>query len=111
MAGRIPINRAYMESLRNEKGLTQKQLADAAGVEQATYSRWERGEDRPSSINYIKILAKRLGVSYKKLIEENPSPANQPLTKQDIKEAVLEALSESGIAMCPLAGDKKARGR
>jgi len=109
MEERISINYAYTENKRIKKGLTQKQLAFRLGVSQQTYSRWIKGIDRPT-ISNTKKLAKILGISFKKLIEENSSPADQSLTKQDIKEAVLEALSESGVVICPLAGKKKLRG-
>jgi transcriptional regulator with XRE-family HTH domain len=41
--------------LRKAKGLTQKQLADLLGLDQATVSNWERGKVMPDSVNQKKL--------------------------------------------------------
>jgi len=106
MSEKISINFSYIEKERYNKGLTQRELASKIGVSQASYSRWIKGIDRPG-INYVKKISKLLNIPLDKLIENNPGSANQSLTKQDIKEAVSEALLESGCAICPLMGKDK----
>lgn len=41
---------------RTKSGLTQKQAADSAGVNQGTWSRWERGELMPGADDLNRIL-------------------------------------------------------
>ena len=47
--------------LREEKGLSQKELAVASGVTPASISRWENGERIPNAV-YIAQLANALDV-------------------------------------------------
>lgn len=42
-----PLTPAYLRTLREALGLTQKELAEAVGVDKMTVSRWERGEFGP----------------------------------------------------------------
>lgn len=49
--------RAY----RERKGLSQKALAEALGVDQSAVSNWERGLSEPTAFN-IRRLADLLGV-------------------------------------------------
>ena len=54
-------------STRHEKGLTQKQLADLAGIEQASLSRIETGKVSPDLATIKKIAAamgKKLELSF-----------------------------------------------
>lgn len=51
-----------IQERRQLLGLTQQQLADLLGVRQATISKWERGDRRPSH-HYIPRVAKALGTS------------------------------------------------
>ena len=48
--------------LRKEKGLTQKQLADALGISNKTVSKWETGDGYPD-ITMIHKLAETFGVT------------------------------------------------
>lgn len=41
--------------LRNEKGLTQRQLAQILNVSQGTYNNWENGNTEPSIEQIIKL--------------------------------------------------------
>jgi len=49
-----------VKELREERGLTQTQLAQAAGLSQAAIAKWETG-DRTPSMDSIIILAKFFG--------------------------------------------------
>lgn len=96
---------------RRELDLTQKQLADRIGVRYQYIQKWEGGT-KPS-IEFINKIAKALDVDVEWLLTENEQEAKieSPLTKQDIKEAVKEALLESQVVICPLAEKHKYRGR
>ena len=48
-------NRSKLKELREAKGLTQAQLADAMGVDQAVISRWESGKVSPNAENLAKL--------------------------------------------------------
>lgn len=50
-----------LRELREGKGLSQKQLADATGFNQPTIARWETGELIPG-FDQAQILCKALGV-------------------------------------------------
>jgi transcriptional regulator with XRE-family HTH domain len=67
---------ARLRELRDEKGLSQKQLADAAGVSQNGVSEWERGEREPSSLTVLKLAA-ALGVE-SSAFEAAPSATTKP---------------------------------
>ena len=44
----------FLQELRNEKGITQEQLAEQLGVSNRTVSRWETGSNMPD----ISLLAR-----------------------------------------------------
>lgn len=50
-----------LRTLRKEKGLTQKEIANEIGIKQNTYSDWETGRTEPN-IEYIIKLANMLKV-------------------------------------------------
>ena len=57
----MPMNAAALiKERRLERLLTQRQLADALGVDPLTVSRWERGEVPPNDLNRVR-LARFLG--------------------------------------------------
>ena len=47
---------AVIRELRNEKGLTLRQLAERANVSDSAVSRWENGERVPNVDAYIRII-------------------------------------------------------
>lgn len=51
-----------IRALREAKGLSQRELADALGLDQTTVSAWERGVAEPTVFN-LRRLADVLGVS------------------------------------------------
>ena len=53
----------YLSERRKELGLTQKEVADAVGVAEATVSRWESGEIANMRRDRISALAKILKCS------------------------------------------------
>ena len=51
-----------LKELRNEKGLTQDQLAEATGLSQSALANWENGKRSPAAYA-IMTLAKYFGVT------------------------------------------------
>lgn len=64
------ITGAFIKKLREDKGLTQKQLAEKVFVSEKTVSKWETGRGYPD-ISLIEDLAKGLGVSVIELMSGN----------------------------------------
>ncbi len=54
-------------SLRKEKGMTQKQLADILNISDKTISKWERGLGCPD-VSLLNSLANALGVDIEKIL-------------------------------------------
>lgn len=50
-----------IRALREAKGISQRELAEALGVDQSAVSNWERGKAEPTAFN-IRRLADLLGV-------------------------------------------------
>ena len=61
------VTAAAIRALREEKGLTQKQLADAIAVSDKTVSKWETGKGLPD-ISLLAPLAQALQVSVSELM-------------------------------------------
>lgn len=60
-------------ALRKEKGLTQKQLADAMKISDKTISKWERGLGCPD-VSLLRELSEVLGVNIEKILLGNLEP-------------------------------------
>lgn len=60
-------NGKLLRSLRQEKGMTQKQLADSLGVVPKTVSKWETGHGFPD-VSTLSALADILAVSERSLL-------------------------------------------
>lgn len=60
-----------IKSLREDKDLTQKQVADILGIAQTTYSQYELGK-RPMPINCLVSICKYYNVSADYLLELPP---------------------------------------
>lgn len=59
---------AFIAQLRKEKGLTQRELAEALNVTDKAVSKWERGQSYPD-ITIISPLADTLGVTERELLQ------------------------------------------
>ena len=66
---------ANIKHLRNEKGMTQKELASALGISYQMVQSWERGARNPKRETLEKI-ASALGVSWLDLMPEDVLNAN-----------------------------------
>ena len=56
-----------ISSIRKDKGMTQKQLADNLGVSNATISKWETGKGYPD-ISLLEPLANALGITVSEIL-------------------------------------------
>ena len=65
------ITGAVIKKLREEKGITQLQLADMIGVSSKAVSKWETSKGLPD-ISLIESLGKALGVSVAELLSGEP---------------------------------------
>ena len=81
----------------NERGITQKQLADAIGVSQQKVSDWKRGTVK-SWNKRIPEIASALGVTVEKLIGTEKSPAENELdeAKQELYR-IMDQLSDDDL--------------
>lgn len=61
--------------LRNLKGLTQEQVAEAVGVSRQSYAKWEQGETFPD-IDKCDRLAQFYGVTIDSLVHQNDKVGN-----------------------------------
>jgi transcriptional regulator with XRE-family HTH domain len=65
----VEIIAANVRRLRAEKGLSQDQVADAAGLQTASYSRVERGESDDVMLSTLQKIAAGLGVGVLELLD------------------------------------------
>lgn len=88
-----------ISTLRREKGLTQKELADKLHITDKAVSKWERNAAFPDTAT-IPLLAEILGVSVEELMNAKAAPAparkSTPKTVSLILKAVATAM---GVAV------------
>lgn len=65
-----------IKELREAKGLTQKYIADAMGVDQAAVAKWESGKAMPTAAKLPK-LALLLGCTIDDLYSENHTTSEE----------------------------------
>ncbi len=75
---------AIIRKVRNEKGLTQEEAAEALGISRQTISNWERGRSYPDILSVIR-MSDLYGVSLDRLLKEEDS----------VKQSYCEYLEES----------------
>ena len=88
------ITGATVKRLREEKGLTQSQLADLIGVGSKAISKWETAKGLPD-ITLIEPLAKALGVSVMELM------SGDTVINRNISSNILR----SKFYVCPVCGN------
>ena len=64
-----------ISTLRREKGMTQKELADMLNITDKAVSKWERGMACPDT-HTIPRVAEILGISVEELMNAKAAPAN-----------------------------------
>lgn len=60
----------YLKIHRDEKGLSQRQLADLAKISNTEISRIESGERQKPSPNILKAISPHLGITYSELMTQ-----------------------------------------
>jgi transcriptional regulator with XRE-family HTH domain len=68
---------AVLKALRENAGLSQAELAERLNVDQASVSRWERGQGEPG-ISLAVPLAAILGVDVDRLLNPSVSTGGKP---------------------------------
>ena len=68
--------------LRKEKGLTQKQLADALNVTDKAVSKWERGLSFPD-ISMLEPIAETLDISIMEILAGEKKSADETITREE----------------------------
>lgn len=74
-------------TLRKEKGLTQKQLADALNVTDKAVSKWERGLSFPD-ISMLEPISELLDISIMEILAGERSGKNDTLTREEASELI-----------------------
>ena len=82
---------AFLQQLRNEKGLTQEQLAEKAGVARRTVSRWETGANMPD-LDVLIELADFYSVDLREILNGERKSERM---NQELKETVLQVADYS----------------
>ncbi|WP_270999021.1 helix-turn-helix transcriptional regulator [Listeria seeligeri] len=72
--------RTWLKKLREEKGLTQLELAELSNVERTTYASIEQGRRNPSVANAMRI-AEVLDVEWTIFFDQKVRVSTQSLTK------------------------------
>ena len=88
------ITGSVIKKIREEKGMTQLQLAESLGVSDKAVSKWETAKGLPD-ISLIESLAKSLGVSVMELI------SGDTVTNKNVSSNILR----SKFYVCPVCGN------
>jgi transcriptional regulator with XRE-family HTH domain len=80
-----------ISSLRKEKGMTQKDLADMLGITDKAVSKWERGVAYPDTAT-IPAIAEIFEVSVEELLSAKAAPAPTSKKTEEIFDLVLKAV-------------------
>jgi transcriptional regulator with XRE-family HTH domain len=73
--------------LRKEKGLTQKQLADALNVTDKAVSKWERGLSFPD-ISMLEPISEVLGISIMEILAGERQDASETISREEAQKIV-----------------------
>lgn len=80
--------------LRKEKGLTQKQLAEALNVTDKAVSKWERGLSFPD-ISMLEPISQTLDISIMELLAGERKGEDEPLTREEAQQIIKESVELS----------------
>lgn len=86
---------AFVASLRKEKGLTQKELAERLFISDKAVSKWETGTSLPDTALLLP-LADILGVTVTELLMSRRMETSSSIDQTSMEEVVLTAISYSG---------------
>lgn len=85
---------SFVSTLRKEKGMTQKDLAERLYVSDKAVSKWERGLSLPD-VSLLIPLAEALGVTVTELLEGRTLETDRELPQQQVEELVKKAITLS----------------
>ncbi|MBQ8575186.1 MAG: helix-turn-helix transcriptional regulator [Clostridia bacterium] len=89
-----------ISTLRKEKGMTQKELAEKLNITDKAVSKWERDVACPD-INTLPKLAEILGISLDELMNTKAKPILKNSKVQEIVNLVLKSVPvAAGVAVC-----------
>lgn len=80
--------------LRKEKGLTQKQLADALNVTDKAVSKWERGLSFPD-ISMLEPIAETLDISIMEILAGEKKSEDETITREEAQQMIKESVELS----------------
>ncbi len=86
---------AFVAALRKEKGMTQKELAEALFVSDKAVSKWETGQSLPD-VSLLIPLAEKLGVTVTELLQGERLESRQNITPQQVEDIVKTAVNMAG---------------
>ncbi len=86
-----------LKELRTAQGLTQKQLAQAAGVQTAAVGKWERGENQ-LKLAEAAAIADQLGYTIDELIGRTPRELSYESRQHEHLETSWASLNQTGKA-------------
>lgn len=81
----------FLKKLRNEKALTQEQLAERFNVSSRTVSRWENGKNMPD-ISTLAELSKFYGVNISEILDGERKSENM---NEEIKDTLIKVAEYS----------------
>ena len=81
----------FIQTLRKEKGLTQKELAEQVGVSDKTISKWENGNGIPDTMS-LPLLCESLGVRVSELLAGETLPLE--VYSEKTEETIVNLLKE-----------------
>ena len=92
-----------ISTLRKEKGMTQKELADKLGITDKAVSKWERDVSFPDTATIPK-LAEILGVSVEELMNVKIAPVSERKDAENIVTLILKVIPVAmGVAVAVLS--------
>lgn len=92
-----------ISTLRKEKGMTQKEIADRLGITDKAVSKWERDVAYPDT-GTIPKLAEILGVTVEELMNAKSVPVSENKKADDVLDIVLKAVPLAmGVAVTVLS--------
>jgi len=96
---------ARLKLLRSSKGMKQADLAEAAGVEINTISRYERGQQMPG-VQHLLNISKALGVSPMDILPPADSQVQRlHILRQELSEKTLLIMSPKNLEDLIVAAD------
>ncbi|MBO4241944.1 MAG: helix-turn-helix transcriptional regulator [Clostridiales bacterium] len=80
--------------LRKEKGMTQKQLADALNVTDKAVSKWERGLSFPD-VSMLEPISEILDVSILEILEGSRAGKDGTMSREEVQNLISESVEMS----------------